>query len=353
MKINNFQADTNFAGQNRRTLHVHPTALCNLACRHCYSNSSPYAAGRHIEPGALRAFLLYAYKQGFNHIAISGGEPLIYNGLGALVFASKEIGYKVSMISNGTLLKTSKAKKILPEVDYLSISIDGAPMLHNEIRNDQRAFDKILEGINIVNRYSGHYGIVHTLTARSWDSLLWFGEFARDNGAEFLQIRPLELTGRAAIEMLMLELDQITLHKVYFLINYMKNKYDDLEIKLDVLHKEFIEKNPGLVNVYPHIKSYADEPLADIIPSVVIEENGDIVPLSYGFSRQFLIGNIHSFDKKGDVFGTFMKKQGKELRNFFMQCYWKIVNDKNSDLFNTDDFLLTESLTAEVPENVA
>src|SRR5690606_16137508 len=99
------------------------------------------------------------------------------------------------------------------------------PLVHNEIRNDPRAFDKVLNAIEVANKYSENYGIIHTLSARSWDSLLWFGEFAYDNGADFLQIHPLELTGRAAIDMLMLELDQITLHKVYFLTNYMQNKY--------------------------------------------------------------------------------------------------------------------------------
>lgn len=353
MRIKNFQEEVTGTEETLNTIHIHPTTLCNLTCRHCYSNSSPYAKSKGLDPEVLKPFLKYAYAEGFKELSISGGEPFVYDGLEELVNTAVDMGYKISVVTNGTMLKTSKAKKILPFVDKLSISVDGVPLVHNEIRNDPRAFDKVLNAIEVANKYSENYGIIHTLSARSWDSLLWFGEFAYDNGADFLQIHPLELTGRAAIDMLMLELDQITLHKVYFLTNYMQNKYgEDLKIKLDLVHKNYIERNPSLVNAYPHIKNYSDEPMARILKSIVIDETGDIVPLSYGFSRQFLIGNVH-YDAEKDVFGSFLQKHGKELKNFFMMAYWKMVNDKENDLYNLEEFLMSESLRVEVSENVA
>ena len=60
------------------TIQIHPTRKCNLSCLHCYSSSGPaYKEMLNVE--ALKIFLEYAYRNGFNNISVSGGEPFLYN----------------------------------------------------------------------------------------------------------------------------------------------------------------------------------------------------------------------------------------------------------------------------------
>jgi len=328
-----------------KTIHIYPTVSCNKNCLHCYSNSGSFQNKGEIKAENYYPFLKYARRKGFNTLSISGGEPFLYSDLENLVFASKEIGLDVHITTNGSLLHNKKIKRLLPIIDFIQISLDGAPDLHNELRNDTSAFNEFLKGLQILNKYAQSFGIIHTLTSRSWDSLLWMTEFASENGASRFDVHPLEMSGRAVLSNLYdYELDQLTLHKVFYLHNYLQNKYKDrLEINIDVLHKSFIEQHPEAVCVYPDISEYAEAPLSYVLKDIVIDENGDIIPIGYGFSTQFIISNLHFFDPSFDVFREYMKENGKLLKNYFMQSYWNMVNNKNKEYFHPSEYLVRNS----------
>ena len=69
-----------------RTIQIHGTRKCNLSCKHCYSSSSPHLKDM-LDISALKDFLSFAYDQGFNNIAMSGGEPLLYRDIEELLNA--------------------------------------------------------------------------------------------------------------------------------------------------------------------------------------------------------------------------------------------------------------------------
>jgi len=336
----------------RKTIHIYPTTQCNMNCIHCYSDSEYKPHEKGIDPEYFYPFLKYAYKNGFNTVSISGGEPFLYSGLDSLIYASKEIGFEVHITTNGTLLNQKKVKRLIPLIDYIEVSLDGMLDLHNEIHNDPNAFSELLKGVDILKNYAQNFGFVHTLTSKSWDSLLWLAEFVFENQGSKLRIHPLEMAGRAiSPESDLLELDQLTLHKVYYIHNYLQNKYKGrIELDLDVRHKSYIEQHPESIYVYPDVKNYSVLPLSDIFSDIVVDENGDILPVGYGFSTQFIISNLYFFKSSFDIFHEYMKENGRALKNYFMQSYWDMINDKEKEYINPTEALTKHSWNVKVFE---
>src|SRR5689334_12256788 len=115
-----------------RIIHLHPTRLCNLACLHCYSESGPDQRGG-LEPASIASALGVLRAEGYEVVSLSGGEPLVYRGLDAVVSSAKELGFRVIMISNGLLVNGRNAP-VLSELDAMAISFDGLAETHDAVR---------------------------------------------------------------------------------------------------------------------------------------------------------------------------------------------------------------------------
>ena len=321
-----------------RIVQVHPTLHCNLACKHCYSSSLP-AYRDALDVSQLKRFLQYARDEGFNVVSLSGGEPFIYRDLKELFQFTREIGFTNVVASNGMLLSSERAQAILDYVDLIAISIDGEPEMHNEIRGSRKAFDKMLSGVETVRQKNIPFGFIHTVTAQSWDKLLWLGEFAQEKGARLLQLHPLEMYGRATREMQEYTLDQLLLHKIFILASYLKSKYEpDIFIQLDFLHRDYIKEFPQSVNVVS--ASRAEKRLSEIINSIIVDENGDILPVAYGFSNKYKIGSIKNNGGSGDMFAEFKTTKLPELIALFERVYNQIINDEETDLINWNELIV-------------
>jgi radical SAM family protein/4Fe-4S single cluster protein len=106
-----------------RILHLHPTRLCNLACRHCYSESDPQQQDA-LDPVMLCNALHVLRAEGYSLISLSGGEPLVYQPLRTVIASARRLGFRITMISNGRLA-TRRMKPILSQLDSVAISFDG------------------------------------------------------------------------------------------------------------------------------------------------------------------------------------------------------------------------------------
>src|SRR4051812_5628843 len=102
-----------------RVVHVHPTRLCNMACLHCYSESSPQQRTA-LDANVLCDALRLLRREGYEAISLSGGEPLVYADLRTVVERARAIGFRVTMISNG-LLVTERTAELLSLLDGIAI----------------------------------------------------------------------------------------------------------------------------------------------------------------------------------------------------------------------------------------
>jgi hypothetical protein len=112
-----------------RIIHLHPTRLCNLACLHCYSESDPGQRTRSIRRRSAGALEILR-AEGYALMSLSGGEPLVYKPLRQVIDRAHELGFRVTMITNG-LLVTERTESLLAELDGVAVSFDGLAETHN------------------------------------------------------------------------------------------------------------------------------------------------------------------------------------------------------------------------------
>lgn len=122
----------------------HITEACNYACRYCYAKWQHPQSEReliHDREGTRRLLSeIFSYFLPENEanpllremswegvrLNLAGGEPLLYEKrVVETVEVARELGFAVSIISNGSRLNTSLLTAIAPHLSVLGISLDS------------------------------------------------------------------------------------------------------------------------------------------------------------------------------------------------------------------------------------
>ena len=78
-----------------------------------------------------------AYEAGYKRLHITGGEPLLWNGLLDILDYALALGYRTAFLNtNGTLLSCAVGRKLTATHQGLviSISLHGPRQLHDLVR---------------------------------------------------------------------------------------------------------------------------------------------------------------------------------------------------------------------------
>lgn len=133
-----------------RLLFLELTLRCNEHCFHCGSNCSSDSID-----GMPKEKYLEVLKDVRDNIpgklpqiCLTGGEPLLRKDLFELMAEGKEMGFRYSMTSNGTLITREKARLLRENgLRTIAVSIDGLPDTHDCIRGLNGAFRMAMQGI--------------------------------------------------------------------------------------------------------------------------------------------------------------------------------------------------------------
>jgi radical SAM protein with 4Fe4S-binding SPASM domain len=121
----------------------HLTENCNLWCRHCYqgerSSEEMHITEMKRVVGEVSDMIKdwsdtfgIAFSPSMN---ITGGEPFLKKDLFEILGEIKKRGFKVSLLTNGTLVSRDRAKKLADlGIDGVQISIEGPEDVHDAIR---------------------------------------------------------------------------------------------------------------------------------------------------------------------------------------------------------------------------
>lgn len=105
---------------------IEATQSCNLNCKYCYYNNSKKNT-RSKEYINFESFLTLKNK----HFYITGGEPFLHNKLLNFINDSYENHNKISIFTNGTLLKNIELD-FLKKIHRLYVSIDSFDNVVND-----------------------------------------------------------------------------------------------------------------------------------------------------------------------------------------------------------------------------
>lgn len=279
-----------FAGPDLRVLHLHPARRCNLECLHCYSESGP-AERESIAPEVAVAVVASAARLGYTMLSVSGGEPLMYPGLWAILDEARRAGMIRAIVTNGVSLTASIAARLRDSAAVVAVSLDGRPERHNHLRHHPTAFARMEQGLATLRAHRVPFALLCSVSADSLAELEWAAAYAVEQGASTLQIHPIEPAGRAALLPHDRTPDETAL-KAYLIAARLRQIWHGrLQIDIDIADLEPFARADDAPAACGSL--VADDDLSAVVSPLVIEPSGDVVPLRYGFSRAFAIGNIH------------------------------------------------------------
>jgi radical SAM protein with 4Fe4S-binding SPASM domain len=149
-----------------RHLFLELTLQCNAHCFHCGSNCTELA-GDELTLDEYKA-LLDQIKEDFGTkgfmLCITGGEPLLRREFFDIMGYAHELGFAWGMTSNATLITKEVAHR-LAEVGMgtISVSIDGLPATHDELRGMPGGYERAMRGIqNLIDEHA--FGAVQVTT---------------------------------------------------------------------------------------------------------------------------------------------------------------------------------------------
>jgi MoaA/NifB/PqqE/SkfB family radical SAM enzyme len=275
-----------------RVVHVHPTRTCNLACAHCYSESSPAARGA-LGVDVLVDALGHLRGEGYENVSISGGEPLVYRGLDRLAAAAAHQGYRVHLITNGVLLSATRLGTLRQHVDLIGVSLDGSEATHNQVRGRHDAFQNAVRALRLLADSGVPFGIVYGVSAHSLGDVPWAFELARELGARLLHLRPLAPEGRAQSMAGSWTLTHEDCTRLVVLTELLAGFGPNApRVQVDLVAAE--ELGPAreqfeLLRAMPNVMN-----LSDAVNPLVIDDEGRCLPFVYGIDPGFEVARIPS-----------------------------------------------------------
>ena len=127
------------------------TYKCNLRCKHCYEDAGLLRHGSADELTYEEKIdvLKKLNKANIPSIFFSGGEPLMAPRFWDIAKKAKEMGFYLSIASNGTLFNKENARRAKKlGFGYIAISVDSPdPKKHDEFRGIKGSWERAVTGI--------------------------------------------------------------------------------------------------------------------------------------------------------------------------------------------------------------
>lgn len=135
------------------------THACNLRCKMC-GQWGESGVTRKEASGNSQHQLTLAEAIGYidqlksfrPSVTLFGGEPFLFQGCADLIRYIKSLRMHCLVITNGSMLERFAGEIVEAGLDELNISLDAGQALHDRIRGMEGLFDRIISGIDAVNR---------------------------------------------------------------------------------------------------------------------------------------------------------------------------------------------------------
>jgi MoaA/NifB/PqqE/SkfB family radical SAM enzyme len=169
---------------------------CNLKCAMCNHWRETREPPLSIE--RFRDALTELAELGCRKIHFSGGEPLLRPQVPDLVAHATQLGLRVALTTNGTLVDKELAKRLVEAgLRGVNVSIDSPDRkLHDRIRDERGAWKKAARAVTYFRRYA-HKGKIdirlNTVVGRyNYLSLAPLADFAHEIGADAINLIPVD-----------------------------------------------------------------------------------------------------------------------------------------------------------------
>jgi len=180
------------------SLSIEITSNCNLSCKHCAIRCGPRTTNPLTLPKKkFTEVLIDAYDLGAYSISITGGEPFMDDELIEKIKFCRDLGFKVEINTNGTLINDDLAKNLHKlEVAHVAVSIDGFKESHEFLRG-KGTFEKAINGLKKLLEYGIEASVITCVYEKNKDHIDEFYLKMKELGVRGVNITPIYPLGRA------------------------------------------------------------------------------------------------------------------------------------------------------------
>jgi len=139
-------------GQMFKIVSLFLTAGCNLRCTTCWKRAT-IAGPDECSLDHWKTFLGAFKEFGGQIVTLTGGEPMLNLDCFKVAQHAKELGLKVVLLTNGTLVTKENAKALSDWCDEVQIGIDGPTAETHESVRGKGTFAKAISAIRELSAY--------------------------------------------------------------------------------------------------------------------------------------------------------------------------------------------------------
>lgn len=330
------------------------TKACNLECRHCYAEATHNPTPDELSTEEAKLFMDSLISYNVPVLLFSGGEPLMRKDIFELMEYGANIGLRMVLSTNGTLINLKKAKKIKElGISYVGISLDGLKDVNDDFRGMQGAYEKAMEGFRNCEAVGQKTGLRLTLSKTTSKELPKIFDLIEKNKIPRVCFYHLVYTGRGS-EIKDEDLSHEEKRKALDFIIEKTLDFGARDINTEILT---VDNHCDGIYLYEYMKDKNEVMAEEILKMLSINGGNrsgvaiasvDWVGNSYidQFTRDIPIGNIRekSFGKiwDGDENSFLLKLRDRKnyLKGRCVSCKW--LNQCNGNFraraLSTGDF---------------
>lgn len=258
------------------------TNKCNLFCKHCLNNSGDSCHYQFedelqdIEQIELAKQIAELRPEQF---CLCGGETLLNKNIYEIINIVSSAGVMVNMVTNGTLITDSVAKKLKESgISHVQVSVDGLGCQHDIFRNTKGAFDKSIRGIRFLKENKIKVMVSCCPNKLNFASFLTYIDYLQNQmGVDCFRLMPLLPIGRAETECKDLFLNSYEYFNLVQKIIMLKKNAPNLNIEWgDPLeHLNLILLSKRKYPIVMSISSVGELTITPYIPIVLGTVRGD------------------------------------------------------------------------------
>jgi len=196
-KVNSCYFRTSVSGGNRKAL-IKITEKCNLKCAHCFVSAGDF--GDEISLKNIKEKLIPELLGAkVISVTLTGGEPLIHTEIRDVIKAFNKANIAISICTNGVGLDSDMIR-FLQSFKYITVnvSLDGfSENTHGKFRGNKKSFNDTINSIKLLNKAGLLKGLLSTPNSLSsvgeYEELI---QFSIENNAKYVLMNPLGSFGR-------------------------------------------------------------------------------------------------------------------------------------------------------------
>ncbi len=181
-----------------RNIFFHILTACNLSCRHCYINIAQHGSATLSKEKIEKWLTIFADPGKKTNLILLGGEPTLHPDLPFVIQKAKELGFFVTVDSNGFLFHDLLEKTTPDLLDFLSFSLDGPDAASNDPIRGSGVFEVCVANIQRAVAKGFNVSVIFTVSRKNLQALAGMVPLLRRLKVKKFFIQVIGLRGNSA-----------------------------------------------------------------------------------------------------------------------------------------------------------